>query len=189
MYDILSYSMTTQEEKIRVNARIPKSLYDWVNSEYDNTSQAIIEGIEKLKESKTSELSYNSKDVIREHTTVIQESHTPHGTVIHDDIQVLTTRTEELNTRIEDYQTQIKTLNAEIARLQSVIMEAPDPLEIVKLQERNHGLNMLIEEKNRSIERLEKEVNRLDLFSHYFKSNPVKQIEAPGEKKKWWKFW
>jgi predicted RNase H-like nuclease (RuvC/YqgF family) len=182
--------MTTQEEKIRVNARIPKPLYDFVCSEYDNVSQAINEGLEKLRESKSSEMSYtHNPDIQDSHTSpenVIQE----HTNVIQRDIHVLTARTEEQKAKIENYQDQVKTLNAEIARLQSVIMEAPDPLEIVKLQERNQGLNMLIEEKNRSIERLEKEVNRLDTFSHYFKSNPVKQIEAPGEKKKpWYKFW
>jgi hypothetical protein len=41
--------MTSQEEKIRVNARIPKSLYDFVCSEYENVSQAINEGLEKLR--------------------------------------------------------------------------------------------------------------------------------------------
>jgi hypothetical protein len=42
--------MFQREEKIRVNARIPKNLYDWVCSEYDNTSIAINEGLEKLRE-------------------------------------------------------------------------------------------------------------------------------------------
>lgn len=42
--------MFQREEKIRVNARIPKNLYDWVCSEYDNTSLAINEGLEKLRE-------------------------------------------------------------------------------------------------------------------------------------------
>jgi predicted RNase H-like nuclease (RuvC/YqgF family) len=98
----------------------------------------------------------------------------------------------EQKTRIENYKAQVQTLNAEISRLKNTIMEAPDPIELVKLQERNEGLNMLIEEKNRSIERLEKEVNRLDLFSHYFKSDKTKMIETPAaadKKKPWWKVW
>ena len=50
---------------------------------------------------------------------------------------------------------------------------------------------MLIEEKNRSIERLKKEVNRLDLFSHYFKSDKTQMLEVPVAEKKrpFWKFW
>ena len=45
--------MFQREEMIRVNARIPKNLYDWVCSEYDNTSLAINEGLEKLREPNT----------------------------------------------------------------------------------------------------------------------------------------
>lgn len=205
MYDILSYSMTTQEEKIRVNARIPKSLYDWLNSKYDNVSQAINEGLEILKESKTSELSYNRKDVkqdshtnpesvIQEHINVIQpviQEPNVIQPVIQDDIHTLKTLTEDQNEMIEDYKAQVQALNSEISRLKNTIMEAPDPVDLVRLQERNDGLNLVIEEKNRSIDRLEKEVNRLDMFSNYFKSNPVKQIEAPAteKKKRWYEFW
>jgi hypothetical protein len=194
--------MTTQEEKIRVNARIPKYLYDWLCSEYDNVSQAINEGLEKLKESKTSGMSYNTdnaiqdshtnpENVIQEHTVVIQDVIQDPKLIIRDDIQILKTLTDEQKRRIEDYKAQIQTLNSEISRLKTTIMETPDPVDLVRLQERNDGLNLVIEEKNRSIERLEKEVNRLDMFSNYFKSNPVKQIEAPATEKikPWWKFW
>lgn len=190
--------MTAQEEKIRVNARIPKSLYDWVNSEYDNISQAIIEGLEKLKESKTNELSYNCKDVIREHTTVIQDDipgviQEPNvmQPVIQDGIHILKPLMKDQNRMIEDYKAQVQALNSEITRLKTIVMEAPDPVDLVRLQERNDGLNLVIEEKNRSIDRLEKEVNRLDMFSNYFKSNHVKQIEAPAAEKRkvWYKFW
>jgi len=64
-------------------------------------------------------------------------------------------------------------------------------VDLVKLQERNEGLNLVIAEKEKRIEDLTREVNRLDIFSHYFKSNPVKQMEAPANEKKnpWWKFW
>ena len=70
-------------------------------------------------------------------------------------------------------------------------MEAPDPIELVKLQGRNEGLNLLIEEKNKRIEGLTREVGTLNGFAHYFKKVEVKQIEAPiGEKvKPWWRFW
>jgi predicted RNase H-like nuclease (RuvC/YqgF family) len=187
--------MTTQEEKIRVNARIPKSLYDWLNSKYDNVSQAINEGLEILKESKTSELSYNRKDVIQDsHTnpeSVIQEHINVIQPVIQDDIHTLKTLTEDQKEMIEDYKVQVQALNSEISRLKNTIMEAPDPVDLVRFQERNDGLNLVIEEKNRSIDRLEKEVNRLDMFSNYFKSNQVKQIEAPAteKKKRWYEFW
>jgi len=76
--------------------------------------------------------------------------------------------------------------------LQAVIMEAPDPLELARLQERNEGLNLVIAEKEKRIEDLTREVTTLNGFAHYFKNIEVKQIEAPvtAEKKKaWYKFW
>src|SRR5665647_817650 len=190
--------MTSQEEKIRVNARIPKSLYDYVCSEYDNVSQAINEGLEKLRELKNSEMSYKADNsiqashtladnIIPEHTDAIQTSHTLANNVIQD----LTATTEEQKTRIEDYKAQITALNAEITRLKNTIMETPDPIELAKLQERNEGLNMLIEEKDKRIEDLTREVGTLNGFAHYFKNVDVKPVEAPAaeRKKKWYKFW
>lgn len=117
----------------------------------------------------------------------------PQIPIISPEIPELRAITEEQKAKIEEYKAQVQTLNAEISRLKNAIMEAPDPLELVKLQATNEGLNMLIEEKNRSIERLEKEVNRLDLFSHYFKSDKNKILEAPAAEKKSFlsrlKFW
>jgi predicted RNase H-like nuclease (RuvC/YqgF family) len=188
--------MTSQEEKIRVNARIPKSLYDYVCSEYDNVSQAINEGLEKLRELKNSEISYKADyviqashtpvdNVIQEHTDAVQTSHTLANHVI----QELTATTEEQKIRIEDYKAQVTALNGEITRLKNTIMETPDPIELAKLQERNEGLNMLIEEKDKRIEDLTREVGTLNGFAHYFKNVEVKQIETPGAKKPWWKVW
>jgi hypothetical protein len=50
---------------------------------------------------------------------------------------------------------------------------------------------MLIEEKDKRIEDLTREVGTLNGFAHYFKNVDVKQIEAPAaeRKKKWYKFW
>ena len=70
---------TPPEEKIRVNARIPKSLYDFICLEYDNVSQAIYIGLENLRDSKTG--GYHTD-------TGIQDD-------IRPDIQVLTARLEE----------------------------------------------------------------------------------------------
>lgn len=200
MYDNISYCMTPQEEKIRVNARIPKNLYDFVCAEYDNVSQAINEGLENLRESKSRGMSYKTdSDIQASHTQayraiqepldVIQESHTPYDSVIHSDIQVLTARTEEQKARIEDYQTQVKTLNAEITRLQNVIMESPDPMEFVRLQERIEGLQSVLEEREKRIHELNSHYENISSFANYFKSNEPKLIEAPAADKKrpWYK--
>jgi len=98
---------------------------------------------------------------------------------------------EGYNRDIEGYKENIKSLNSEIERLKAVIMNAPDPLELARLQERNEGLNLVIAEKDKRIEDLTREVSRLDMFAHYFKNVEVKQIEAPGvaKVKPWYKFW
>lgn len=44
--------MPTKEDKMKINARVPQSLYDWISSEYGNVSQAVNDGLELLKESK-----------------------------------------------------------------------------------------------------------------------------------------
>jgi len=178
----LSYFMPTMpEEKIRVNARIPKSLYDFVCSKYDNISQAINIGLENLKKSKTEDC----------HTPADSSTQDDINPVVHTDIQALTERTEEQKARIEEYKAHVQTLNTEITRLQNLIMEAPDPIELVKLQERNEGLQRLLEEKDKRIEDLTREVGTLNGFAHYFKNVEVKQIEAPAteRKKPWYKFW
>ena len=190
--------MTTQEEKIRVNARIPKSLYDFVCSEYDNMSQAINEGLEKLRESKSSEMSYMyDKDiqtcrtspesviqsqipVIQEPENVIQTCHTP---VIHPDMQVLTERTEEQKARIEDYKAQVQTLKAEISRLQNTLMEAPEPSQLLILQERIEGLNLVLTEKDKRIEELTQYKEDIGAFANYFKSKEPLLLDTPAEQR------
>ena len=189
MYDKMSYCMISQEEKIRVNARIPKTLYDYVCSEYDNVSQAINEGLEKLRELKYSEMSYTTNNIIQESHTCPDKVIQKHTHVIHPDIQVLTVRTEEQKTRMDEYKTQVLILNTEIERLKNVIMEAPDPLELTELRSKHEIMQMLLQEKDSRIQDLTREVERLDMFAHYFKNVEVKQIEAPGATKHWWRFW
>ena len=93
---------------------------------------------------------------------------------------------------IEGYKENIKSLNSEIERLHTVIMEAPDPLELAEMKGNYAGLQRLLDEKDKRIEDLTREVTTLNGFAHYFKSVESKQIEAPAAQKKskpWWKFW
>lgn len=86
-------NINQKEDKIRVNARVPKSLYDWGCSEYDNILQAINQGLEILKESET------------------EECNTDADNVRHDNIQERTRTDDELSReqkpRIEDLKTQL----------------------------------------------------------------------------------
>lgn len=94
------------------------------------------------------------------------------------------------NQDITGHKENIKALNTEIERLKNVIIEGPDPLELARLQERNEGLNLLLEEKEKRIMELTQYKEDIGAFANYFKNIEVKQIEAPtSEKKSWWKFW
>lgn len=151
------------EEKKRVNAVIDLDLYVRITEAGYGISEAVTKGFEKLLEEPREDL----------HANTLEST---------ENLSV-STEIEELKVRIEDYKAQIQTLKLEITRLQNVIMEAPDPMELVKIQERNEGLNLLIDEKNKRIDDLTREVERLDIFAHYFKNVDIKQLEAPAEQK------
>ena len=68
-------------------------------------------------------------------------------------------------------------------------MGAPDQVDLVRLQERNEGLNLVISEKDQRIEELNKHIEDINPFANFYKTKELKQIEAPGAKKPWWRFW
>jgi hypothetical protein len=81
-------------------------------------------------------------------------------------------------------------LRKEIERLTNIIDKAPDPVELAEMKGNFTGMQRLLEEKDKRIQDLTREVETLNVFAHYFKNVEVKQIEAPGEKKKsFWMFW
>ena len=156
-----------REGQKRVNVYISDDLYSLVlNSEY-NMTEAIITGLTKLLE--------------------------PVREAVDSKIDVSTkedsgTSSTEL---VVSLQNQIKILEEQLSK-------APDPVELVEVRAHFEGLQKLLEEKtktidilNREVEGLQKEVERLDMFAHYFKSVEVKQIEAPAAEKvkPWWRFW
>ena len=156
-----------REGQKRVNVYIPDDLYSLVlNSEY-NMTEAIITGLTKLlepvREGVDSKIDVSTKEDSGTSSTEL----------------------------VVSLQNQIKILEEQLSK-------APDPVELVKVRAHFEGLQKLLEEKtktidilNREVEGLQKEVERLDMFAHYFKSVEVKQIEAPAAEKvkPWWRFW
>ncbi|MGE5473730.1 MAG: hypothetical protein ACM3UU_05870 [Ignavibacteriales bacterium] len=111
---------------------------------------------------------------------------------VSQEIPGLKALSEAQNDRIEEYKAQVQNLNAEISRLKNIIMEAPDPFEMVKLQERNEGLNLLLGEKEKRIIELTQYKEDIGAFANYFKSKAPEMIEAPATtetKRPWYKFW
>ncbi len=187
------------EEKRKLNAWIPISLYSKLeNAGYDNITQALIKALEKFFEDPHEDITGHTQDIeghkqdieiLTAENTQLKEDIAGYKQDIEGSGKDLERIQEGYTQDIAGYKENIKSLNSEIERLQAVIMNSPDPLELARLQERNEGLNLVIAEKEKRIEDLTREVSRLDMFAHYFKTAEVKQIEAPKTKKKWWKIW
>jgi len=73
--------------------------------------------------------------------------------------------------------------------LDSVVQELRHELDVAKTA--YEGTQRLIEEKDKRIDDLTREVETLNVFAHYFKATDVKQIESSEsiKLKPWWKFW
>ena len=95
---------------------------------------------------------------------------------------------ETLGKQLEDAQKQIIILNERLSK-------APDPIELTEVMTRSEGMQKLLEEKDkriidltREVEGLQKHNDTLSGLTHYFKSVEVKQIEAPAaERRPWYK--
>lgn len=152
------------EIRIPVNAKIPKSLHDSLVAaveadRYKDKTTCIIEALEIILHN------------------------TQGATCINNDVL------QGKETEIQNLESVLREKYAEIQRLHSVIQAAPDPLELAEMKGNYTGMQRLLEEKDKRIDDLTREVETLNAFAHYFKNIEVKQIEAPGTKKPWWKLW
>jgi DNA repair ATPase RecN len=162
-------------EKVPVAARIPKDLYTRCLQDFDNITAAINTALEFYYNPPVNNRLQNENERLQNVNDCI-----------HD---------VNANSSLEE---NIKTLTLEISRLKESLSNSPDPVELAEVRAHFEGLQRLTEEKDKRIKDLiqevedkRKEVERLDMFAHYFKSVEVKQIEAPAAEKKkpFWKFW
>lgn len=175
------------EIRIPVNAKIPKSLHDSLLAAveagtYKDKTACITEALEKLLDN-TQEEAQNSIIVLQEKEHKIQK--------LQNEIQTKCTEIQNKDTEIQNYKNVLQNKENEIQKLQNVIQEAPDPLELAEMKGNFTGMQKLLEEKDKRIEDLTREIETLNLFAHYFKNIEVKQIEAPAAEKKraWYKLW
>ena len=175
----------------KVSAWIPQDTLTKLEEKgYQNRAEAIRLGLEYLiKES-------NAEDTRNPMESNTENKKNPTESNVEDvknpmessgiQYEIHKARIEELERRNE---TERNYLKKEIERLTALLHEAPDPIELAEVRAHFEGLQRLTEEKDKRIEDITREVETLNVFAHYFKNVEVKQIEAPGEKKRWWKFW
>lgn len=192
--------------KSSISAKIPTELYDKVQEaikekKYTSNTECIIEGLNLLLRNPTQE-NTEIESLLQEKEKEIQnmqeEVNRSKGEIQVLQGEVNRSKEEEVNRSKEEYTRQIKDIesasrekSAEILRLQKTIQELPDRSEFAELKGLFEGKLQVIEEKDKRIEDLSKEVERLDMFAHYFKNVDIKQIEAPAAEKKkpWYKIW
>ena len=167
----------------KINCWVPESLWEKVEIlGYDSPTKATIAGYEALIE----------KGNYQED----KESLGNNCAYLGNDWETLGNQLEQAQKHIKDLEYSSREKNSEILRLQKVIQEAPDPVELAEIRAHFEGLQKLLDEKDKRIGDLTREIeglketnNTLNVFAHYFKSVDFKQIEASAAEKKrpWYK--
>jgi len=176
----------TEGEMKKVSAWIPQETLTKLEEKgYHNRAEAIRMGLEHLLMEFNRESNRESiKEPIRNPTESTENAVESSGI----QYEIMKAQNEEIEIRHEIERTYLK---KEIERLTVALQESPDPVELAEVRAHFTGHQRLLEEKDKTIEILNREVETLNIFAHYFKNVEVKQIEAPAAEKvkPWWKFW
>jgi flagellar capping protein FliD len=164
------------EDKVKINARIPKSLYDWIGAEYGNVSQAVNEGLDLLRES------VSGKCDTKPHKSpqnIIQElTNSPQVVSQIDENDIYRSSSQELTNSPQVVSQNDAQQQARIDDLKSQIQDLKEQLKTKDQQ---------LEKKDNQIENLTNTMQSQAINIHDIINQ--KAIEAPGAKKPWWKFW
>jgi len=183
----------SSESRIQITVKLPSELHSSLSQaikegKYQSMTSAILTALEKeLQEyaGMSSDLLNQGSDIQRltlELQKNVEDIQVMRATF--DNIQRLNEdkdkQLEGTRQQIRDLENSAREKSTEILRLQNVIQELPDSSDLAELKGLYEGRLHVIEEKDKRIEALEREVSRLDMFAHYFKNVEVKQIEAPA---------
>jgi hypothetical protein len=105
--------MPTKEDKIKINARIPKGLYDWIGIEYGNVSQAVNEGLELLRESQSISCDTEAHKSLQSSSPIVSHEPTSQSDMISNELKA---RLEENGQQIEEKDRHIETLKTELEK-------------------------------------------------------------------------
>jgi Chromosome segregation ATPases len=192
------------EEKRKINCWIPLSLYEKIESSgYENTTQAIIKALERLFENTKEDTKGYIQDiegykqdiaVLTAEKTQLKEDLTGHKQEIEEYKKDLERIQKDLNQEITGYKENIRALQAENVKLKDSLQEAREPGELLQLRARSEELEKHNQTLKEELAKAERDKEDLKVtYANYFAQVQTlinqKAIEAPGEKKKWWKFW
>ena len=131
------------DTKKKISAWIPAALYDKLETlGYNSPTIAITKALEMLVRAESGD---NPETI---------------GDIPETDLETARRQLETIRTQM---QAEIDSLQNDIERLTLALQEAPNPIELVKLQGKYEGLQMLLEEKEKRIESLENDLKKADL--------------------------
>jgi chromosome segregation ATPase len=172
----IAYIMLPEEDRIRVNGRVPRELYADISTYYANITTAINDAFELLRQEKTGQLHKDCGINMQNDATSIQaqldatrmqiDANNMQIEFLKEQIQI---KDSQQDVRIQDLQEQLKGKDEnQLAR-------------IIDLKEEITLLRDQLKEKDMQIK------NLTTITESQVKG--YKLIEAPGAKKPWWRFW
>lgn len=167
------------EEKRKINAWIPVSLYDKLETAgYDNITQALTKALEKFFEDPQEDITGYKQDMerIQEGYRKDIEGYLQDITRYKQGIEALTAEKNKMKEDLSEYHRihdgykqdisgyiqDIKALQSENVKLKDGLTKAPDLVEFVQLQARYEAIKMVLEEKDKRIEGLENDMKKAD---------------------------
>lgn len=193
------------EEKRKLNAWIPVSLYSKLESAgYDNITQALIKALEKFFEDTQEDITGYAQDIegykqdieaLAAENTQLKESIAGYQKDIEGSKKDLERIHEGHEQDVTGYKENIKALNSEIERLKNVILEAPDPLDLARMQARSEELEKHNLTLKGEMEKAHQDKDDIkNLYDNYMRQMQTlinqKAIETPKDKRKpFWKIW
>jgi len=205
-------------EKVSIGARIPKDLYNKCLRDYGSITSAIIIGLESLYKENVNDVKQTVSD-IKQITDNVKQPVNDSQLREEQDLMIqglqeqLTFKAQQYESRVKDLQKHNETLvkeledlkdkepgNKEILQLQNIRMQ--DLQEQLKIndthqQSRVDDLKAQIQNlqdqlkiKDEQIEKKDSQINNLTTITSYQLSHTnQKAIEAPRNKRPWWRFW
>lgn len=206
------------EDKRKINCWIPVSLYNKIGSSgYENTTQAIITALQRLLEDPSEDTKRSSEDIggykqdikgyiqdiaaltaenaqLKEDLSGHQKDITGYKQDTEGYKKDLERIQKDLGQDITGYKEDIKALQAENVKLKDSLQESREPGELLQLRARSEELERHIETLKADLEKASQDKEDLKtMHNNYFLQVQTlinqKAIEAPGNKKRWWKFW
>lgn len=110
--------MSTAEDKVKINARIPKNLYDWIGSTYGNVSQAVNDGLEILRKTKAGECDTKAHNSTQNRSQEPTDQNGELSQELKEALEILRTAEqnyEHLQARIEDLKTQLQAVYGQLS--------------------------------------------------------------------------